>query len=79
MAKFRAVRCTFLSFLWSAFLEKSFLQGLSKLISYCLSKSIPITHLSLNSNIGFQIYICDLFFRYVISRLGDVEGDSCNG
>lgn len=33
------------------------------------AKSIPITHLSLNSNISFQVYIRDLFFRYVISKL----------
>jgi len=39
---------------------------------------MSITHLSLNSNMGFQVYIRDLFFKYVISRLGDVEGDSYN-
>ena len=33
------------------------------------AKSIPITHLSLNSNIRFQVYIRDLLFRYVIPKL----------
>jgi phosphate uptake regulator len=39
-----------------------------------IAKSIPITHLPLNSNILFQVYIRDLLFRYVISKLGHVEG-----
>jgi hypothetical protein len=32
------------------------------------TKSIPITHLLLNSNLGFQVYIRGLLFRYVISK-----------
>jgi hypothetical protein len=32
------------------------------------AKSIPITHLSLNSNIRFQVYMSDSLFRYVQSR-----------
>jgi hypothetical protein len=33
-----------------------------------IAKSIPITHLSLNSNMRFHVYIRDLLFRYVISN-----------
>ena len=71
MAKLVAVLCTFLSFLLFAFLEKS-VGGLTKLLSYYSSESILITHLSLNSNMGFQVYIRDLFFRYVISKVRNV-------
>ena len=43
------------------------------------AKSIPITHLPLNSNIGFQVYMRNLLFRYVSLHLGDVEGEICDG
>ena len=32
------------------------------------AKSIPITHLSLNSNMRFQVYMRDLLFGYIISK-----------
>ena len=39
----------------------------------------PITHLPINSNIAFQVYMRGLLFRYVISHLCDVKGEICNG
>lgn len=43
---------------------------------FCLTlpKSILITYLSLHSNICFQVYIRDLLFRYVISKLITLRG-----
>jgi hypothetical protein len=44
------------------------------------AKSIPIVHLPLNSNMGVQVYIRALLFRYAVSEHSlSYDGDYRNG
>lgn len=52
----------------TSFLSRSICGGLFNALF------IPITHLALNSNMCFQVYIRGLLFRYVISNSCSVEG-----
>ena len=57
-------------FVWSKWVFTVLFFSVAHPVGFLLdaAKSIPITHLSLNSNMSFHVYIRDLLFRYVISE-----------